>query len=72
MKRLSVEWVPETRRILSLTIATPQNTADTPRQFVLEQAIEVDEPAPRSRLIVISGVRELRAQVMTAIPLEAA
>lgn len=64
MKNLNVNWVPGTFAIVSLTIATsPQ--APTRGYAELAEAGSVGA-VPTTKFIVISGERELRADVRTA------
>ena len=65
MKRLSINWVPGTVIVMSLTVATSQSGVNNLEGV---RTREVDDRAPRSKVIVISGDRRLRAEVTTAVP----
>ena len=67
MRHLNVKWVPGTFAIISLTVATTQHPSPAGRQSQSEGCRPLIAAAG-TKLIVISGERELKADVRTAAP----
>jgi hypothetical protein len=69
MKHLTIKWVPETVAIVSLTIAVSPEI-ESPCEQATSPGMELAR-TPRTKLIVISGTKELRANVTTSSRLAA-
>ena len=67
MKNLNVNWVPGTFAVVSLTIATSPQAAPLSHCAKLG-ATRAGAEIPATKLIVISGERELKADVKMNMP----